>query len=46
MRALITGGTGQLGSELLANLKEAVVSSRDPARTTRKPGRPRRRGAR
>ena len=38
MKALITGGTGLLGQELLANLSDAVVLSRDPARTTRKPG--------
>lgn len=34
MKALITGGTGLLGRELLANLTDAVVLSRDPARTT------------
>lgn len=38
MKALITGGTGLLGSELLANLSDAVVLSRDPASTTRKLG--------
>ena len=38
MKALITGGTGLLGRELLANLSDAVVLSRDPARTTRKLG--------
>ncbi len=38
MKALITGGTGLLGKELLANLQDAVVLSRDPAKTTRKLG--------
>ena len=38
MKALITGGTGLLGTELLANLTDAVVLSRDPAGTTRKLG--------
>jgi hypothetical protein len=38
VKALITGGTGLLGRELLANLTDAVVLSRDPARTTRKLG--------
>jgi len=38
MKALITGGTGLLGRELLANLSDAVVLSRDPARTRRKLG--------
>ena len=38
MKALIAGGTGLIGSELLANLIDAVVLSRDPARTTRKLG--------
>lgn len=38
MKALITGGTGLLGRALLANLTDAVVLSRDPARTTRKIG--------
>ncbi|MBK6847766.1 MAG: TIGR01777 family protein [Proteobacteria bacterium] len=32
MQALITGGTGLLGRELLAHLRDAVVLSRDPAR--------------
>jgi len=30
MKTLITGGTGLFGRELLANLSDAVVSSRDP----------------
>ena len=38
LKALITGGTGLLGQELLANLADAVVLSRDPARATRKLG--------
>ncbi len=38
LKALITGGTGLLGQELLANLTDAVVLSRDPARATRKLG--------
>jgi uncharacterized protein (TIGR01777 family) len=38
MTALITGGTGLLGRELLAHLPEAVVLSRDPARTSRQLG--------
>jgi uncharacterized protein (TIGR01777 family) len=38
MKALITGGTGLLGRELLAKLTDAVVLSRDPAKTTRKLG--------
>ena len=33
-QALITGGTGLLGSELLANLPDTLVCSRKPARTT------------
>jgi predicted DCC family thiol-disulfide oxidoreductase YuxK len=35
MKALITGGTGLLGREPFANLSDAVVSSRDPARANR-----------
>ncbi len=38
MKALITGGSGLLGCELLANLHDAVLLSRDPAKTTRKLG--------
>ncbi len=38
MKALITGGTGLLGRELLANLPDAVVSSRGPATTGSKLG--------
>ena len=38
MNALITGGTGLLGGELLAKLSDAVVLSRDPVSTTRKLG--------
>ncbi len=34
MKALITGGTGLLGRELLANLTDAVLVSRNPAVTT------------
>ena len=36
MKALITGGSGALGCELLANLQDAVLLSRDQAKTTRK----------
>ena len=39
MTALITGGTGLLGSALLPNVPDAVVASRDPARASRKLGR-------
>jgi len=39
MTALITGGTGFLGSALLPNLSDVVVVSRDPARASRKLGR-------
>lgn len=38
MTAVITGGTGLLGRELLAHLPDAVVLSRDPTRTSRRPG--------
>ena len=38
MKALITGGTGLVGRELLAKLTDAVVLSRDPAKTSRKLG--------
>jgi hypothetical protein len=38
MKALITGGTGLLGKELLANLQDSVVLSRDPARASHEPG--------
>jgi uncharacterized protein (TIGR01777 family) len=38
MKALITGGTGLLGRELLAKLPDAAVLSRDPAKTGRKLG--------
>jgi uncharacterized protein (TIGR01777 family) len=38
MKALITGGTGLLGRALLDNLTDAVVLSRDPAKTTRRIG--------
>jgi NAD dependent epimerase/dehydratase family enzyme len=34
MEALITGGTRLLGNEPLANLTDAVVRSRDPAKAT------------
>ena len=39
MTALITGGTGLLGSALLPNLPDVVVASRNPARAGRKLGR-------
>ena len=38
MKALVTGGTGLLGSELLASLSDGGFLSRDPVRTTRKLG--------
>ena len=38
MKTLVTGGTGLLGSDLLANLSDTVVLSRDPAKTTHKLG--------
>ncbi len=38
MKTLITGGTGLLGSELLANLSDAVVLSRDSAKAAHKLG--------
>jgi uncharacterized protein len=38
MKALITGGTGLIGSELLANLQDSVVLSRDAARARGKRG--------
>ncbi len=38
LKALITGGTGLLGGELLVNLQDPVVLSRDPARVSRKGG--------
>ncbi len=34
MKALITGGTGLIGRELLASLGDAVVLSRDPTQAT------------
>ncbi len=38
MKALITGGTGLLGSALRENLPDAVVLTRDPARARREGG--------
>lgn len=38
MRAVITGGTGLLGRELLQSLSNAVVLSREPAEASRKLG--------
>ena len=38
MKALVTGGTGLVGRELLTNLHDAVVLSREPSLALGKPG--------